>query len=104
MVLYNLTNLTSSTTVVGLWNFANEVTNGLITKLFILGLFIILLIITTYQTKDFAKGLLVASFPSFIVSAFLAYPTPSMINLMFPLLFLFVMAMSALYLQVSNKT
>jgi len=104
MVLYNLTNLTSSPNLAGIWNFANEVTNGLMSKLFILAVFIVVLIITSAKTQDFVKGMLVASFPAFLISAFQAYPTPSMVNLMFALLFLFIMAMSALYLQVSNKT
>ena len=104
MVLYNLTNLTSSTNVVGIWNFANEVTDGLMSKLFILAVFIIILVMTAIKTQDFPKAMLVASFPAFLISAIQAYPTPSMINLMFPLLFLFIMAMSALYLQVTNKS
>lgn len=95
---YNLTNLTSAETAADLVVFANEVTSGMFMMLFLFAIFFILLL--ALKRYGFAEALLASSFVIFLVSATLAYG--SFVGIIWPLLFLAIMAFTGFYLYMQQ--
>ena len=63
----NLTNLTSATGFTDVVRFANNQTDGIVAKMFILAIFVIILMVSLRRYK-FIESLLVASFFGFALS------------------------------------
>lgn len=95
--MYNLTNLTTATTVTDLVSYSNEVTDGLLVALFITAIFGILLMAFAIK-NGLPKGGLAASTICFVLSILLR--NAGMINFLFVIFFAVIMAISAFYLYV----
>ena len=95
---YNLTKLNSAETVWNLWDFVNSVTGGLFSAVAVLSIFFIALISLVWRGTEFDQALLVSSFGAFIISAVLTYA--ELLNLLFPLMFLAILAFTAFYVFV----
>lgn len=96
MAIYNITNLTSATTVSGVALFANDVSNGLLFGFGLIGIFFILLL--SLMRYDFAYNMLASSFVAFILGGFLAFG--GFVSIMYPLGFLLLLILSALYVYM----
>jgi hypothetical protein len=91
--MYNLSALQNSTTIVGIVQYANDVTGQLLAILFVLAVFFISLM--QLKRYEFSDTLLTSSFMCFILSALLVYA--KMLALVWPLLYLIIAAMTFFY-------
>lgn len=96
---YNLTGLENADTISELAIFANTTTEGKLFGFFMMALFII--IIFLLKRFPFIEGVLASSFVCFILSAILVYG--EYLSLMFALIFLVILALSALYYYTSQN-
>lgn len=96
---YNLTNLTNSDNIWGLFNYANQSTNSLLVGLFIIAIFFILLMALRQYT--FIKAAFASSFISFILSMLLTYS--KLLNFVYPLTFFILTACIAFYVYVVDN-
>lgn len=92
--MYNMTILQNATTVSDLVVYSNTISRGIVTGMFVIALFFIILMVNKKQ--DFDKVLAADSFICFVISTLLF--AAHMINFMFPLFFLSVTAITVLYL------
>lgn len=99
MTNYNLINLTSSTNLGEVAIFANNVSQGVLFGFGMIALFFIMLL-AIKKNADFDESLLASSFLSFILSIILAYG--GMLNIKFPIGFLFISCLTALFLYSKN--
>ena len=77
-MVYDLTNLTNSTSVLSYIQIANELTNGFLINVFLGGLFVILLItFKMYETND---SLIAASFITFLMALFMRFSSTALIG------------------------
>lgn len=100
MVLYNLTNVTSATGAGDLIVATNQLTGGILLGLLTLALFIIITL-SMVQRYGFAVALLTSSFLNFIIAGVMT--TAGFIQIIYPLLYLALMAFSGLYLYMINR-
>jgi hypothetical protein len=96
--MYNLTNLTTSSTISDMVSFANEVTGGLMIGLFLFAIFAVLLL--ALKSYDFDISLFISSTICFILSLLLLYT--GMLNFMIVLFFLVAMALSGLWIKMTH--
>lgn len=96
---HNLTTLYAAETGSDLVIFANSVTGGVLFG----GLTIALFVIMLYVLKrfDFDGALVASSFSCFIISGIATYG--GLLNIMYPLTFLAILAFSGLFLWLSNR-
>ncbi len=99
MVVYNLTNLRNLTGLPELIQVTNQASNGLLTGLFIIAVWVVLLF--AFLRFDFIKAVASSSFLCFILSVFLVYL--DLLNIMFLLIFLFLTAGSALLMYLNEE-
>lgn len=97
--MYNITPLQNAENITGIVTYANTVTDGAMSILMILAVFFILLLIL--KRWSFEDALLTSSFICFILSSFLTYG--KFLNFMFPLAFLIMTALTALYVYVTRR-
>ena len=95
---YNLTNLTSATNPAQLVGFVNEVTGQSFMSLMVLAFFIIMLV--KLFKLDFASSLALSSYLAFVLSSVMVFA--EWINLMIPLAFLTLAALSTFYLYATK--
>uniref|UniRef100_A0A6M3K0I5 Uncharacterized protein n=1 Tax=viral metagenome TaxID=1070528 RepID=A0A6M3K0I5_9ZZZZ len=98
--MYNLTNLTSATTIQGIVQFANQTTGNLMMALLMISVFFIMLMVL--KRWDFDRALLVSSFASFMLTILLVYA--KMVNVVWALVFLIMAAFTAFYMVMSKTT
>lgn len=94
--MYNLTNLTSSTYVSDVFLFSNQVSNGVVSQMFVIALFFIVL--SFLITRGFDVAIFIAGWTSFIVSLFLVYMDA--LNVIYALAFIAITSFSALLLYL----
>lgn len=98
MVVYNLTNLQNLSGLPALISVTNEASNGLMTGLFIIAVWVVLLF--AFLRFDFIKAMATSSFICFILSTFLVYL--DLLNIMFLLVFLFLTAGAGLLMYLNE--
>ena len=102
MPIYNMTNLSNVAGVGDLMIYANNsvVLNGagVLFGIMLLAFFFIMLM--TLKRWDFDKALLSSSFACFILALVLNYG--HLLNFIFPILFLVVLALTAFYMFMNN--
>lgn len=96
---YNLTMLQSESGVTGLIEFTNYATGEIFSSIMVVSLFFILLL--ALKKFDFVQSLMASSFVMFLISLFLVYA--DLLNFMFPLAFLSMTAMTAVYAYTVNQ-
>ena len=99
MALYELTNLTSSTTIVDIVKFSNEVTSGWMVALFVIAVFIIMVV--ALKNYGFDNSLATASFSCFIIAGLFSYV--GLLNIIFPIAFLTMLALAGLYMYMTKE-
>lgn len=97
---YNLTRLQNSLNVNDLFRFANDSTSGALSGLGITAIFFVLTLAFKARAS-FEEAILASSFICFGLSLFLRYA--GLINFMFVLGFLIIMAFSGLYVYINNR-
>jgi len=93
---YNLTNLTDSTTTIGIVSVANEFTGGMLVLFFTLAIFFIMLIL--FRNTKIEADLLVSSFITFLIASIFSYIGLLVIGI--PLAFLIIAALSFFYIML----
>ena len=96
---YNLTQLGEVETVLGLFQFANDTTTGLMMGLFMVAVFFVMLIVL--KKWEFQDALLSSSFVCFVLSAFATYA--DLLPFLFPLAFLIIAAFTAFYVFMTKR-
>ena len=96
---YNITGLTTAETVGDIVVYANTSIGGFLFGLFILALFFIMLMVM--RRYEFTDTLIASSFSCFIISTILSYG--GFLNILFPIGFLTIMSLTALYVCMNNK-
>jgi len=96
---YNITGLTSAETITDIVVFANESTGSILFGLFVLAIFFIMLMVM--RKYEFTDTLLASSFSCFIISVLLAYG--GLLNILFPIGFLTIMSLTALYVFMNKR-
>lgn len=96
---YNLTTLTNGTTMLDIATYANNSTDGVLFGFFIMALFIIMIL--SLKRYDFVHSLFSSSFVCFIIAAIGTYG--NLLNIIYPLLFLTITALSAFYIYVVQR-
>jgi len=98
-MVYNLTNLTSSTgTVADLGTYAASVTNGLFWGILTIAIFIILVI--NLRNNGIDRAVAAASFGMLIISVFMLLL--GWILWLFPIVYLFMLAGTLFYIHFKN--
>lgn len=95
---YNLTILKEATNIVGLVEFANYATSNIFSGIVVFSLYIILIL--ALKRYDFIQAFISSSFVMFFVSVLLTYA--GLMSIFFPLLFISLTAMGALYLYTAG--
>ena len=96
---YNLTLLQQKEGVVGLVEYVNYATTDLFSAIMVISLYFILLL--ALKRFDFVQSVMASSFVMFFVSIFLVYA--ELLNFVFPLFFISVVAVIALYAYTSTE-
>lgn len=97
--MYNLTQLFNANSSLMLYEYANDSTGGVLSGLFAIGLFVVMLMIM--KKYDFVDALLASSFIAFVISEFMAFA--KLLNFWYPLSFLILTALTALYGAMSKR-
>jgi len=97
---YNMTELGQQTDIVGLVTFANNNVNFMLVGLFIISIFIVITFMFT-KRMNLVDSLVVSSFICFVLSVIGVYI--NLLNFIYPLLFLVVVAFGSMYLYYTNK-
>ena len=97
--MYNITQLQESGNVFLLFSTANDFTSGLLLGLFVLAVFLIMLL--ALKKWEFDDALLASSFSSFVISAILT--SAGLLNLLWTLGFLTILAFTAFYMFVAKN-
>jgi len=95
----NMSELAGIETLSGLVIFANTAAEGVLFGGLMIAIFFVMLMIL--KKWEIEKALLASSFSCFILSMFLTYA--KVLNLVFPLVFLIVMAFTLFYLFVTKR-
>ena len=95
---YNLTELGSQETMVGVFQSANNATSGVLAGFFIIALFFLLMLMM--KKYEFTKALMSASFITFILASLLTYA--KLVSIVFPLLFLAIAAFTAFFVYMTG--
>lgn len=96
---YNMTRLANVISVEELFQYANDSTGQILMGLMLIALFFIMLFVL--KRWEFDKSLLSSSFATFVLAVILSYA--QLVNFMFALLFLIVMAFTAFYMYMSSR-
>lgn len=96
---YNLTNLTMSTSIVGVLQFANDAAQGYLFGFALIAAFFVILV--TLKRFEFEGALVTASWISAVFGVILSYG--GWINIIFPLGFLTLAAFTTLYQWASGR-
>jgi len=96
---YNMTILGNAENFSDLLIYANDSTSQILVGSFMLGIFFIMLM--KLKTYDFDSALLASSFSCFVLSGLLVYA--GLLNLIFPLVFLALMAFDMFYMVVIKR-
>jgi|TARA_R100000501_G_C2588065_1_gene88994 hypothetical protein len=96
---YNITALGNADTLSGLIIVANDAVEGILIGLFMFAVFFVMLM--ALKKWDFDAALLSSSFSCFILSMILSYG--GFLNLIFPLVFLAMAGLTALYMFTAKK-
>jgi len=88
---YNLTNLSSATTVQDIIVFANDITNGTIVGMLMISIFFVLMM--AMRKQGTMKGLLVSSFICFTLSLILRFA--DLLSLWYAIVFLGILVFVA---------
>lgn len=99
MPIYNITRLKAALNSADIVSYANDSTEGVLMGFVLISIFFILLFIM--RRWDFDKSILAASFSCFILGLILTYV--QWLNFMVMLFFLFVTALSGLYVYFSRR-
>jgi len=99
MALYNMTQLQAATTVNKLFVYANDTTGGVMMGLFMIAVFFVMLM--ALLKWGFQDALLVSGFVCFILSSILAYG--GLLIIIYPILFLVLTALTALFSMVVQR-
>lgn len=91
-MVYNISGFQNSTTIGEVMIFTNNTVNGLLFGGFMIGLFIVLMMLL--KKFAFDEALLSSSFACFVLSSLLAYG--GFLNILFPLGFLVIMGFTGL--------
>lgn len=97
--MYNLTALGQSDTIFKLVLYANEASGNYLVGMFILIVFAVVLL-KLMATTDFKNSLMTACFVGFTISAIMAFT--QLVNFMFPLTFLIIIAFLGLLHMLEN--
>ena len=99
MAITNLTNLTSAQNTYELVKFANDVTLGYLSVLFIISVFIILTIISM-KNYEFDEALTLSAFISFGISIYLS--VIGLINFKFIIFFAVIFSIGGFWIYISK--
>jgi len=99
MALYNITSLTESLNFGELALWANAASDGVLFGFFTIAIFFV--VVLALKRYDFADGLLVGAFVSFVISGILTYG--GFLNIIFPLCFLIIVALSGFYVWMTKR-
>ena len=99
MALYNISGLTGALNIGEVALFANTASNGILFGFFFIGIFFIMMF--SFKGFEFGKSILTASFICFLLSAIAVYG--GFLNIIFPLAFLIMMALSGLYVWTTDN-
>lgn len=97
--MYNLTNLSASTSVVGVARFANDAAQGYLFGFALIATFFIILV--TLKRFEFEGGLVTASWITFVLGVILSYG--GWVNIIFPLGFMALAAFTTMYSWASGR-
>jgi len=92
-----MTILQQQNTIWGIFNFANTSTDGMLFGLFMISIFFVM--IMSLKQYEIPNAILASSFMCFILSSLLTYA--QVLNLLYPLMFLGVAALTAFYKYLS---
>jgi len=98
MVSYNITALSNVDSVGTLFQYANNSAGGVLFGIIIMAVFFIMLLVM--KRWEFDKALLSSSFACFILAMLLSFA--GLLNFMFVLIFLVIMAFTALYVYINR--
>lgn len=99
MPTYNMTALSNIETLPELFLYANSAASNLLFGFISIALFFIMLLVL--KRWEFDKALLSSSFAMFILTLILSFA--KLLNFIFPLVFLIIMAFSGLLMYASNR-
>lgn len=98
-MVYNVSELYNATTISDVVMYANTATSGVLFGFFIVAIFIVMMFVL--KKYDFEDALVTSSFSCFLLSGILAYG--GIINIIYPLAFLALTALTGFYLYVIQK-
>ncbi len=98
MPSYNMTTLGNAETVAELFLYADTAANNILFGLILFALFFIMLMVL--KRWEFDKALLSSSFACFILALILSFA--SLLNFIFVLLFLMIMAFTGFFMYIRN--
>lgn len=96
---YNMTRLADVVSVEEIFTYANDSTNQILMGLIVIALFFIMLFVL--KRWEFDKALLSSSFATFILALLLSYA--QLVNFMFALFFLIIMAFTGFYMFIIDR-
>jgi len=96
---YNVSGLYNATSISDITLYANSSTSGVLFGFFMIGIFFVMMF--SLKRWEFDDALLSSSFSCFLLSSVLAYG--GYLNVVFPLAFLAMMALTAFYSYVVKQ-